>query len=131
MRYTPVLIAALALAACAAAGRVYPLNDVASAGPMPVISFVKQGLGRGPITVTLADGTVLHGEYQVTENAALGFGFSGRYSATAVGFGSGRHVVASAYGADHRMNCEGVIDTGGHGSLICESETGADYRVLV
>jgi hypothetical protein len=98
---------------------------------MPIVSFVKHGVGRGPITVTTPDGVVLHGEYQITENAALAFGFSGRYSATAVGFGGGRHVVASAFGAGHRMNCEGTLDIGGHGSLICESETGADYRIMV
>ena len=78
MRRTLVLIAAFCLTACAAEGRVFPLNDTASSGPMPVVSFVKQGLGRGPITVTMPDGTVLRGEYQVTENTALGFGFAGR-----------------------------------------------------
>jgi hypothetical protein len=97
----------------------------------PKIEFVRQGIGRGPVTVTMPDGEILKGEYQITENAAIGVGLSGARTATAIGYGSGRPVVISATGERGTiMNCEGAADIGGHGSGVCETNKGGKYRVM-
>jgi hypothetical protein len=129
-------IAALALAelcgGCADQARVYPLDEAAMQAGVPKIEFVRSGLGSGPVTITMPDGEVLQGEYQVTENAAIGMGFSGGRSATAIGYGSGRPVVVNAVGNRGTiMNCEGALDIGGHGSLICQTGRGQRYRMMV
>jgi hypothetical protein len=73
----------------------------------------------------------MRGEYQITENAAVGIGFSGGRTATAVGYGSGRPVVISATGDRGTiMNCEGAADIGGHGSGVCETSRGFKYRFM-
>jgi hypothetical protein len=123
--------AGILLCGCADQARIYPLDTATLQNGTPTIEFVRQALGRGPVTVTMPDGEVLHGEYQVTENAAVGIGFSGAHTATAVGFGSGRPVVISATGDRGTiMNCEGSADIGGHGSGICETSRGGKYRVM-
>src|SRR5256885_863536 len=68
---------------CTDTARMFPINDAATAIGAPRFEFVRQGLGHGPVTVTLADGEVLKGEYRVVENTALVFGFSGAHTATA------------------------------------------------
>jgi hypothetical protein len=119
------------LLGCADQARVYPLHDAAMKAGTPKLEFLRQGMGRGPVTVTMPDGEILHGEYQVTENAAIGMGFAGAHAATAIGFGSGRPVVISATGdAGAIINCEGSTDIGGHGSGICETNRGNKYRVM-
>jgi hypothetical protein len=119
------------LLGCADQVWVYPLDDAALKAGIPKLEFVRQGIGRGPVTVTMPDGEILHGEYQVTENAAIGMGVAGAHTATAIGFGSGRPVVISATGnAGTIINCEGSLDIAGHGSGICETNRGNKYRVM-
>jgi hypothetical protein len=108
--------------------------DPASAqAGIPKFDFVRQGLGHGPVTITMPDGEILTGEYQVTENAAVGMAFSGPHMATGMAYGSGRHTVVSATGTHGTiMNCELMLDIGGHGSGICQtSPQGNQYRVMV
>jgi hypothetical protein len=119
-------------AACTDTGRSFPLDDASLAAGVPTFQFVRQGLGHGPVTVTMPDGEVLQGEYQVTENAAVGIGFSGAHSAVAVGYGSGRPVVVNATGPRGTiLSCDGALDIGGHGSLVCQTNHGTKYRVMV
>lgn len=122
MRTLAACALAFAVAGCADSARVYPLDAAAMQAGTPKISFERRGMGRGPVTVTMPDGEILRGEYQVTENAAVGIGFAGTQTATAIGYGSNRHVVISATG-DHGtiMNCDGTADIGGHGSGICQT----------
>ena len=123
--------AAILLCGCADHARIYPLDTATLQSGTPTVEFVRQGLGHGPITVTMPDGEILRGEYQITENAAVGIGFAGTHTATAVGFGSGRPVVISATGDRGTvMNCEGSVDIGGHGSAVCENSRGGKYRVM-
>jgi len=123
---------ATSCAACADQGRVYPLDDASLRAGSPKVDFTRFGLGHGPITMTMPDGEVLQGEYQVTNNEAVAVGVAGGRTATAVGVGGGRPVVANAIGNRGTiMNCEGVIDLGGHGSLICRSNRGLSYRIMV
>jgi hypothetical protein len=106
------------------------MDDVAMAAGTPKMDFVRQGLGHGPVTFTMPDGEILSGEYQLTENAAIGVGIAGSHMATAVGYGSGRPVVITATGPKTIMNCEGSADIGGKGSGVCETNHGAHYRVM-
>jgi hypothetical protein len=90
------------------------------------------GTGHGPVTITMPDGEILRGEYQVTENATIGMGFSGIYSATAIGYGSNRRVAVNAVGARGTiMTCDGTLDISGHGTLVCKTNHGTRYRVMV
>jgi hypothetical protein len=133
MRVPPLLIAATILGGCADTGRVFPLDQTSAAIGTPKFEFVRQGIGRGPVTVTMPDGEILKGEYQVTENASVGVAFSGVRMATGVAYGSGRHTVANVIGDRGTiMNCDFVLDIGGHGSGICQtSPQNAQYRVLI
>ena len=58
-----LLIVCLAgLVGCAATADTFPLNDAAKRlGPVHV-SFVRNGIGRGPVTIMMPDGEVLTGE---------------------------------------------------------------------
>lgn len=126
-----LLIPTTMLGGCTDQARVYPMDASAVAAGTPKFEFVRQGLGRGPVTVTMPDGEVLTGEYQITENAAVGFGISGGRTSTAVAYGSRRALVVSATGASGLvLNCEGSADIGGHGSGICQTSRGARYRVM-
>jgi len=51
------------------------LDNAALQSGTPKLEFVRQGLGRGPVTVTMPDGEILKGEYQLTENAASASAF--------------------------------------------------------
>jgi hypothetical protein len=124
---------AMALSGCSDTARVFPMDQASAQAGVPKFEFVRQGLGRGPVTITMPDGEILKGEYQVTENASVGMAVSGSHIATGVGYGSGRHTVVSATG-DHGtiMNCDLMLDIGGHGSGVCQtSPQNAQYRVMV
>jgi hypothetical protein len=73
-----------ALAACTDTADTFPMNDAAhQMGPIKV-DFVRTGIGRGPVTITMADGEVLKGEYLVAFGSTQGFAFSGTHSASAL-----------------------------------------------
>jgi hypothetical protein len=118
------------LASCTDTGRIFPMDEAAMKVGQPTFQFVRQGLGHGPVTVTMPDGEILQGEYQVTENAAIGVGFAGSHTATALAMGSNRHTVVSANGPKTIMNCDATADLGGHGSGVCETNQGAHYRIM-
>jgi hypothetical protein len=96
----------------------------------PTIEFVRRGLDSGPVTVTMPDGEILHGEYQVTENAAIGFAMSGARTATAVGSGGSAVAISATGDRGTIMNCDATADIGGHGSGICQTNHGTRYRVM-
>lgn len=119
-------------AGCTDAGRVFPADDASLAAGTPKFEFVRQGMGRGPVTVTMPDGEVLSGEYQVTENAAVGVAFAGARMATAVAAGSGRPVAVNATGPRGTiLACDGALDIGGHGTILCHTNRGTQYRVMI
>jgi hypothetical protein len=51
------------------------MDDAALRDGTPKVEFTRYGLGHGPVTITMPDGEILHGEYQVSENAAVGLGW--------------------------------------------------------
>jgi hypothetical protein len=119
-------------AACSDTGRSFPLDDASLAAGVPTFEFVRQGLSHGPVTVTMPDGEILKGEYQVTNNDAVAVGFAGKQVATAVASGSGRPVAVNATGTRGTiLTCDGALDIGGHGTLVCQTNHGTKYRVMV
>jgi hypothetical protein len=107
------------------------MDDAAARIGTPSMEFNWDFSTHGPASVIMPDGEVLRGEFQITNNHAIGVGFSGGRTATAVAAGSGRPVVVTATGERGTiMNCEGAADLEGHGSVICNSNKGGAYRVM-
>ena len=118
----------LALAACADTADTFPMNDKAQAlGPLK-ISFMREGTGSGPVTITMADGEVLKGHYRVAFGGGEAFAFSGPYSASAVTITDGP-VQFVATGPHTQMLCRGTSSTFGHGNGECQTYTGAVWAV--
>lgn len=110
--------------------RLYPLNDVATRLGVPQIEYVRRGTGNGPVTVTMPNGEILRGEFQVTRNETVGVGFFGARSTTAISAGTSSGVMSAIGDRGTVINCDGVLDIGGHGSGACEISQGARYRVM-
>jgi hypothetical protein len=102
----------------AAAQRLGPINA----------SFVRTGLGRGPVTVTMADGEVLKGEYRVAFGTSVGMGFSGASSASAIVIKDGP-VQFVVTGPKTQMLCRGTSTTMGHGGGECQTFDGAVWAI--
>jgi hypothetical protein len=77
MKLVAAMLGLAVLSGCADSARIFPMDDAALALGTPTLDFVRQGIGRGPVTVTMPDGEMLTGEYQITENAAIGVGIAG------------------------------------------------------
>lgn len=126
--FASMLIAAVGLSACADTADVFPMNEAAKKlGPVKV-SFVRTGVGRGPVTFTMADGEVLTGEYRVAFGGAAGMAFSGSQSATAIVITNGP-VQFVAKGPKTQMLCRGTSSTMGHGNGECQTFDGAVWAV--
>jgi hypothetical protein len=140
-RGVAVAVAVVSLAACTASGNMFPLNDQAQQLGVPTFEFVRQGIDRGPVTVVMPDGEVLHGRYQVARDATFGLGFgkfssigtrgavSGFSNATVVGVGGGT-AFASVIGPKTTINCQLTVDLGGHGGGMCATPQGAQYQLM-
>jgi hypothetical protein len=128
-----VLLVTLSVTGCIEVGQMTPMDETAMAIGTPRFEIaVEPGVpnnAHGPVAVTMPDGEILQGEYQVGASASIGMASSGHYVATGLLVGS-RHVAATATGVRTVMNCDGVTDDRGHGSGICQTNTGAHYRVL-
>jgi hypothetical protein len=132
MRAIIILALGSLCTACTDTGRIFALDDASLAAGTPTFEFVRQGIGRGPVTVTMPDGEILKGEYQVTNNDSVGVAFAGGHMATALASGSGRPVAVNATGPRGTiMTCDGALDIGGHGTLVCQTNHGTKYRVMV
>ena len=107
---------------------MFPLNAQAKElGPLKA-TFVRTGLGRGPVTVTMGDGEVLTGEYRVAFGSEQGFGFSGSHSASTLIITDGP-VQFVLNGPKTQMLCRGTISTMGHGSGQCQTFDGALWAI--
>jgi hypothetical protein len=132
VRVLLILAIGVACAGCTDHGRAFPLDDASLTAGVPKFDFVRQGIGRGPVTVTMPDGEVLTGDYQVTNNDSVGVAFAGGQMATGFASHSGRPVAVNATGPRGTiLTCDGALDIGGHGTLICQTNHGTHYRVMV
>jgi hypothetical protein len=123
-----MLAALIALSGCSDTADTFPMNDAAHRlGPMKA-SFVRTGVGRGPITITMADGEVLKGEYRVAFGGSAGMAFSGGHSASALVISDGP-VQFVATGPKTEMLCRGNSSTMGHGNGECQTYDGAVWAL--
>lgn len=143
MKSVLVALAALGLGACAGTAELYPANDLArSAGPLKA-TFIQDGTGSGPITVTMPDGEILKGRYSVNVGGSTSFGsiYASAYGsggfATGSGFSTGYSIPngspgsADLYGPrGSSMQCEFYNNNlSGHGNGGCRTAAGAIYRL--
>jgi hypothetical protein len=117
------------LAGCIEVGQMVPLDETARSIGAPKIEIALHHTAHGGVGLTMPDGEILQGEYQVLENVSVGMTASGQFAATGLPAGS-RHVIVHATGPRTTMSCEGLANAEGHGSVICEMNNGAHYRVL-
>jgi hypothetical protein len=117
-------LALIAVAACTDTADVFPLNAAAQhLGPVRV-AFVRPGVGRGPVTITMADGEELKGEYRVAFSSASAMAFSGTRSSSALVISDGP-VQFVVTGPKTQMLCRGTSSTMGHGNGECQTYDGA------
>jgi hypothetical protein len=144
-RLTLSTLALLTLMGCTDTADTFPMNQAAKdLGPVKV-SFVRTGVGRGPVTITLSDGEVLTGEYRVAFSTEQGFGFtnvsgsgyshagnffgfSGSATTSALLIGDGP-VQFVASGPRTQILCRGTSSTMGHGNGQCQTFEGALWTV--
>lgn len=60
------------LPGCADTADSFPLNDAAKRIGDPQIDFIRTGIGRGPVTITMPDGEVLKGEWSISHSTCRG-----------------------------------------------------------
>jgi hypothetical protein len=127
-----VVVVALLLTGCIETGQMVPVDEAAKAIGTPQIEIAIKPYGpygHGPVAVTMPDGEILRGDYQLLATAGFEMSYSGQYVATGLPVRS-RDVTATATGVRTVMNCNGVTDDHGHGSGLCQTSTGAHFRVL-
>ena len=128
MRAVALGLLLLALASCTDTADTFPLNAQAkNLGPLKV-SFVRTGIGEGPITITMADGEVLKGTYRVAFGGAMVVGSAGGQPANFEALGDGP-VQFVANGPKTQMLCRGVSSPFGHGSGRCQTYDGALWAI--
>jgi hypothetical protein len=124
----PLVALAVVLVGCTDTADFFPLNGAAQhLGPVKA-SFVRTGAGRGPITMTMADGEELKGEYRVAFSSSVGMAFSGTRSSSALIISDGP-VQFVATGPKTQMLCRGTSSTMGHGNGECQTYDGALWAI--
>jgi hypothetical protein len=123
-----IAFATVVLIGCTDTADTFPLNTAAKQlGPLKA-TFLRTGIGRGPVTITMADGEMLKGEYRVAFGSAQGFGFSGSQSASALIITDGP-VQFVVTGPKTQMLCRGQSSTMGHGNGQCQTYEGAVWAI--
>lgn len=138
------LFICLALAGCARDARLYPANDIASAGGVLHARFMAYGTGNGSIEIRLPSEELLTGEYSIVRGGSASFGAiygqvygpvtaPGSFSAGASSYTvpGGSPGMASMFGdKGTRAECEFYNDNfSGHGNGACRISNGALYRL--
>lgn len=117
------------LAGCAKTADTFALNDAAKRlGPVHV-SYTAYGIGHGPVTITMADGEVLTGKYQVAYGASEAIAFSGAHVTSAVVVSGNGQLQFVATGPKTQMLCRGTNTASGHGNGQCQTYDGAAWAI--
>jgi hypothetical protein len=95
------------LPACQDTADTFPLNPAARQIGTPKVSFVRTGIGRGPVTITMPDGEVLTGEYRVAFGGGEAFTFAGGQTASTLLMADGS-VQFVATGPKTQVLCRGT-----------------------
>lgn len=128
MRAPMVFVSLVLLASCTDTADVFPMNAAAQRlGPVRA-TFVRTGTGRGPVTITMADGEVLTGEYRVAFGSSVGTAIAGPWSASAIVITDGP-VQFVATGPKTQMLCRGASTPMGHGNGQCQTFDGAVWAI--
>jgi hypothetical protein len=128
MKPLALLVMLAALGGCAGTVDTFPMNEGAKAlGPIKA-SFVRTGMGSGPVTITMADGETLKGTYRVAFGGGEAFAFSGVHTATALVI-TGGPVQFVATGPKTQLLCRGTSSTMGHGNGQCQNYEGAVWAI--
>lgn len=118
----------IVLSGCTGTADVFPLNNAAKQlGPVHA-TFVRTGVGSGPVTITMASGEVLKGTYKVAFGSAEEFGFSGAQEHSDLLITDGP-VQFVATGPNTQMLCRGTSSTMGHGNGECQTYDGALWAI--
>jgi hypothetical protein len=123
------IVVALFLTGCIENAKVIPLDETAKAIGTPKFEIALHPSAHGGVGVTMPDGEILQGEYQILETSEVAMAASGQYVATGLPIGTHR-VILNATGVRTVMKCDGMTNAEGHGSGLCATSTGAHYRVL-
>ena len=125
-----ILIAALlAVTGCTDTADLFPMNEQAQQAGVPHVEF-RRGLPHGPIKVTMPDGEVLTGSFQVAQQGAFVTAFGQGGSATAFASSGGGNFYAAASGPRTTLVCRGNVSFG-HGGGECRTQAGAVYQIQV
>lgn len=131
MRFLPLATLVMTLvsaAGCTDTADVFPMNAAAQQlGPVQA-SFLRTGVGRGPVTISMADGEVLTGEYRVAFGGSVGTVVAGPWSASAIVIQDGP-VQFVARGPRTQMLCRGNSTPMGHGNGQCQTFEGALWAI--
>jgi hypothetical protein len=123
-----LIVLLVTLGGCTDTADMFPLNAAArQLGPVKA-SFVRTGIGRGPVTVAMADSEILTGEYRVAFGSSVGMAFSGTRSGSAVLISDGP-VQFVMTGPKTQMLCRGTSSTMGHGNGECQTYDGAIWAI--
>jgi hypothetical protein len=133
MRFLPLatlVMTLVSVAGCTDTADVFPMNAAAQQlGPVQA-SFVRTGVGRGPVTISMADGEVLTGEYRVAFGGSVETVVAGPWSASAVVIQDGP-VQFVARGPGHRCYVGATAPPWGmgHGNGQCQTFEGAIWSI--
>lgn len=123
-----IVTTALLTSGCADTADVFPMNTAAQQmGPVRA-SFVRTGIGRGPVTITMGDGEILMGDYRVAFGGTYGIATVGAWSGSALVITDGP-VQFVATGPKTQMLCRGQSSTMGHGNGQCQTFEGAVWAI--
>ena len=118
----------LIVCGCTDHADTFALNPAAKQlGPLKA-EFVRTGTGSGPVTITMADGEVLKGQYRVAFGGGEAFAFSGGRTATVLVITDGP-VQFVATGPKTQLLCRGTSTPAGHGSGQCQNYEGAIWAI--
>ncbi len=125
-----LLLVALVASGCADTAELFPMNREAQAiGPLK--AEFRRGLPHDPIKLTMPDGEVLNGTFQVAVGGGVASGFtSAGTSFTGSAVAAGGNFFAAASGPRTTLTCQGNVSFG-HGGGTCRTQDGAVWQLQV
>ena len=139
MRFSLIAVAMLMLVGCARTADIVPLDAAATAAGIPKVDMTLYGVGYGPVTMTMPDGEVLTGHYQLAMGGAVTTGFATATGPGGTAFANGTAITVPMNGGftlqatgnrGTSIACQGSAGGLGHGSTVCVTNHGAHYQLV-
>jgi hypothetical protein len=129
-----VICSLLSLQACTIGVRAYPINKEAQSIGILDVEYT-QGLGRGPVTIKLRDGTEVHGNYQTYFRNAPPPTFGALYHSvirTSEYTLNGKPGIVEASNQNGiHLYCEYfIVIPGNDGTGVCKENGGGLFQIL-